>query len=184
MINNSNREKYKNIGMKQKKGIINIFNNFFKKEKFNAIVEIGTGNGAFSIYLAEKAKKMNASFMTFDIKKINKKIKKELNNLGGIFYHEDINKNTKIETLLKKSDRVLILNDGALKLPQFKRFSPLLKKNDCLMTHDYFTSKDKKGPGRIVFDEVIEYIKKYQLTISYEKELEPFIWLCCIKEKI
>jgi len=169
-------------GMKQKKGIIDVFDLFFEKELFNDIVEIGTGSGNFSVYTSKKASEMGASFTTFDVKDVKPFIKNQLNKFGGIFYNEDINQNTIIEDILKSDKRVLILNDGALKLPQFKRFAPLLKKNDCLMSHDYYKSDNDKSKGRITFGEVHEYIDKYNLKICYEKLLETFLWLCCIKE--
>jgi len=169
-------------GMKQKKGVLDVFDSFFAKEKFKTIIEIGTGSGNFSIYLAKKSKEMSATFITFDIKDISEKVKSRLNKLDGCFYCEDINENNMIERLLESFSRVLILNDGALKLPQFKRFAPLLKKDDCLMSHDYYKHKDEKSSGRITFYEVSEYIEEYKLRVVYENILENFLWLCCIKK--
>jgi hypothetical protein len=175
--------KSKEIGMKQRKGVIVSFDEFFKKEKFDNIAEIGTGSGNFSIYLAKKAKDISATFVTFDIRDIlGQSVKNRLTKLGGIFLKEDINKSIAIENLLRGAGRVLILNDGALKLPQFKRFSPLLKNGDCLMTHDYYISTKYRSVGRITLGEVIHYIQKDDLRISYENIFEKFIWLCCIKD--
>ena len=84
------KEIYKGKTIKQVKGITKVFDSFFKKEKFKNIIEIGTGNGAFSIYFAIKAKQMNALFTTIDIKNLNVNTKQDLLNLNSNIIKCDI----------------------------------------------------------------------------------------------
>ena len=58
------KEKYKGRFTKQVKGVIDVFDSFFEIEKFDNIVEIGSGNGVFSTYLAGKAKDTKSLFLT------------------------------------------------------------------------------------------------------------------------
>ena len=51
------KEIYKGRTIKQVKGIIKIFDSFFEKEKFQNIIEIGTGNGVFSPLVSDIGRK-------------------------------------------------------------------------------------------------------------------------------
>lgn len=175
-----NKEKYKGRFIKQVIGVMDVFDSFFEREKFKNIVEIGTGNGVFSTYVATKAKDINSSFTTFDIKPISAKIKKELINLNAKIFTCDVNENFYIEDIVSSKGRCLILNDGGLKVPQFFRFSKLIKKDDIILTHDYYKGGKTSG-GSIVIEDVKECIKNNNLEIINEKMFDKFLWLCATK---
>jgi len=169
------REVYRKITMKQKENVMNVFNQFFSKEKFDTIIELGTGAGAFAAYVAEKAVEMSAYFITFDIREPADGIEDYLNSLGAKFSKEDLNASTKVEDLIRKGNRVLILND-ALKEEHLRRFGPILKLNDCIISHDYGTE--------YVLEDVNEDLQKNGLEVCYSELFKPeFLWLCCIKER-
>jgi len=170
----------KEKGMKQKRGIKKVFNIFFKTEQFDKIIEIGTGSGYFSLYILEKAVEMEALFYTFDVKKISGGMEKRLYDLGGVFFNENVNKNNRIQDMLRNG-RILLLNDGGLKVPQFKKYTPLLKKGDCILTHDYYKNQKIPRKGVITLDEAKPYIKNNGLEVMYEKLFDEFLWLCCVK---
>lgn len=174
------KEIYKGKIIKQKKGIIKVFDSFFKKDKFKNIVEIGTGNGIFSTYFASKAKDMDASFITYDIKSISNKVKKEIIILGASVVTCDINKNTDVDRIVLNKGRFLLLNDGGLKVPQFFRFAKLIKVNDMILTHDYYKDRESES-GIIIIEDVKECIEENNLEIINEKIFDNHIWLCVIK---
>lgn len=176
-IEEGQREK----GMKQKKGIMKIFDVFFEKEKFDSIIEIGTGSGNFSLYIAKKAKEMEAYFVTFDIVDINENIKNQLIQLGAVFYNEDVDKSNRIENMINTGGRILLLNDGGLKVPQFKKYAPLLKQNDIIMSHDFYETEKNSAAGIIIMDDIKKDINNNNVQICY-KEFIQFLWLCCVKE--
>ncbi len=175
-----NKEKYHGQVIKQVRGIVSVFDLFFEKEKFDNIIEIGSGNGAFSLYFASKAKDMNCSFTTIDIRPVSSKIKKELVELGADVLTCDINKNSFIEDIIREKGRCLILNDGGLKVPQFIRFSKLIKKEDIMLTHDYYKNRESEA-GIIIMEDVKKYIKKNKLQVINEKMFDDYLWLCVIK---
>lgn len=174
------KEIYKGKIIKQKKGIIKVFDSFFKKDKFVNIVEIGTGTGVFSTYFAFRAKEMGASFTTYDIKSISNKIKKELIELGTNVVTCDVNKDTAIEDIIANEGRLLLLNDGGLKIPQFLRFGKLIKKDDIILSHDYYKNREVSS-GIIIIEDVKECVEKNNLEIINEELFDNYLWLCVIK---
>ena len=175
-----NKEIYKGKVIKQVRGIVKIFDRFFEKEKLDHIVEIGTGNGAFSIYFASKAHEMGSSFITYDIKRISSKIKKEITARNAKVITCDINENTYIDDILKNG-RCLILNDGGLKVPEFHRFSKIMKKDDIMMSHDYYKGRTQSSGGTVILSDVKECIQENNLEVINEKMFDKFLWLCVVK---
>lgn len=176
-----NKEVYKGKTIKQVRGITKVFDTFFEKEKFDNIVELGTGNGVFSIYLASKAREMGAKFITFDIKDINKKVKKEIIDLGGSITTCDITDDIGIDIIIERKDRCLLLNDGGPKLPEFLRFARVIKNGDIMMTHDYYKGREKTSNGTITLGEVKDSIIENELNIIYEKLFDDYLWFCVSK---
>ena len=178
MIPHDERETILGRKVKQWKGIMKVFDSFFKRERFDCIFEIGTGNGLFSIYFANKADIMGCSFITFDIKNISNDVKDLIRMSNGVFINEDINDNNLIEKSLITNNKCLILNDGALKIPGFIKFSKLLKKGDILLTHDYYKNEES-GYGIITYGDIKECIDENNLEIIYKDIfLKHFLWLC------
>lgn len=175
MVTNGDKAIYRKMIMKQRKGVMEVFNKFFLMEEFNTIIELGTGAGAFASYVAEKASKMSAFFITFDIKDPEPGVEDYLNSLGAIFSKEDLDSSTKVEDLILKGNRTLILND-ALKEAHLRRFAPVLKLGDCIISHDWGTE--------YVLEDISEDLQKNGLEVQYSELFKPeFLWLCCIKEK-
>ncbi len=175
------KEVYKGKSIKQVRGIVKVFDKFFEKEKFDNIVEIGTGNGVFSIYFASKAHEMGADFITFDIKAINKKIKKEITGWGASVFTCDITNDNRVDIIIERSGRCLILNDGGLKVPEFHRFAKIMKKDDIMLTHDYYKDKKKISAGTVTISEVAGSISKNNLKVINESVFDSCLWLCVIK---
>lgn len=172
------KEVYRGEVIKQVRGIVGIFDKFFEQERFDNIIEIGSGNGVFSIYFADKAKVMNSQFITYDIRQIKPEIKKEIISRGATVVTCDVTENTDIERIIKSKGRCLILNDGGFKVPEFHRFAPVLKKGDVMMSHDYYKGRKETSGGTVVISEVVDAIKENNLKIIYEKLFDSALWLC------
>lgn len=177
------RQIYKGKLMKQRDGVIKKFDSFFEEEKFKNIVEIGTGWGIFSIYLASKAKEMGATFTTYDIKKVRGEVRNKLLKLNANIIVGDINKNKDVEDIVKREGRFLLLNDGGLKVPQFHRFSKLIKINDIILTHDYYRDRNP-GKGIVVIEDIKKSIKENNLKIINVHMIDEHMWLCVIKREL
>jgi len=175
------KEVYKGQPIKQVRGIMKVFDKFFEKEKFDHIVEIGTGNGGFSIYLAGEAHEMGASFITFDIKEISKKVKKEITRFGANVVVCDITNDIGVDIIIERVGRCLLLNDGGPKVPEFLRFAKTIKVGDIMMTHDYYKGRKKTSGGTVTLGEVKNSIDEHNLNVIYEKEFDDCLWLCVTK---
>lgn len=175
------RDYYNRLHIKQIKGTLEVFDRFFEMYQFRNIIEIGTGNGGFSTYIVDKIKDKETSFITCDIRTIKKRIKKHLLDNGATVITGDVNENDLLEEIVKSEGRCLILNDGALKLPQFVRFSKVMKPKDIMLTHDYYRDR-KSASGIITAKNVRKCRKRNNLKVIHEDMFEDFIWLCVIKE--
>jgi len=137
-----------------------MFFKFFIKEQFNTVIELGTGNGGFTLYIAEKCNEMKADFYTFDIRQIiNAASLKKLKQFGGTFFKEDTNKTDRVKNFIKDSGRILILNDGD-KITSFNIYGPLLKPGDYMFIHDYYYKEPSIFDGVATWDDFENGIKK------------------------
>jgi len=178
-IKSKDREVYNGHLTKQLKGVIISFNEFFSKEKFKAIIEIGTGNGIFSTYIAKQAKEIGASFITYDIKSIAQKIRKQLTDLGCIVITDDMNNHRKeIIAMIQKPERCLLLIDGADKTEPVEFFLEFLKKDDILLSHDYY-KQDNDGLSKLFFihTRCID-LNIIDVDVIYRKIFDNYLWLC------
>ncbi len=122
--------------------------------KVRAIVELGSGNGALSVFFAVWAFQHGMAFATVD--KNTTKTKKLLEVLraattGRIRHHRaDMYEGDYIEVMVRgtrhKDEPMLILCDGRYKARELMMVAPFVYKDDILIAHDY---------GREVFDKDI-----------------------------
>jgi len=182
-IKTDDRMIYKNTRTKQMRGVVNAFDRFFIKERFDTVIELGTGNGGFSLYIAEKCNEMKADFYTFDIRRIiNSNILKNIKQLGGVFFKEDTNETNRVKNFIKEGRRTLVLNDGD-KFSSFNIYGPRLKLGDYMFIHDYYFEKPSIFDGIATWNDFENGIKKFDLTISdYTKIFEKYLWMCIKKE--
>jgi cephalosporin hydroxylase len=172
------KETYKGKKIKQVKGIVEIFDSFFEKEKFDNIIEIGSGVGVFSIYFASKARDMKASFITCDVKMLGKQIRNELKSFDTNIITGDVNKNDYVKKVVSDSGRCLILNDGD-KFNSFNTYGPKLKPGDYMFIHDYYYMKKGIFDGLATWDDFEKGIKKFNLIISdYTEIFKKYLWMC------
>ncbi len=74
-----------------------------------------------------------------------------------------------------------MLNDGGLKVPEFIRFAPVIKEDDFMMTHDYYTKGRTSAGGIIIMEDVDECIIGNDLELCYESIFNSALWLCVKK---
>jgi hypothetical protein len=174
------RETYNGRLTKQLKGVIPKFDKFFKKEKFKSIIEIGTGNGIFSTYISKNAKEMGASFITYDVKAIAKDIKQQLDELGCIVIRDDINnRREEIIAMIQKPERCLLLIDGADKTEPVEFFLEFLKKDDILLSHDYYKQDgDYLSKLFYIHTRHIDLNVFNDIDVIYRDLFSDYLWLC------
>lgn len=182
--------RYKGNVVQQNPAAFHVFSEFFKHEKFNTIIEIGTAGGGWSLFLKENCDKYHTNFITYDIQNypikhenfINSKIDFRLKNV-----FENIEE---IECLIKNSGRVALFCDGGDKIKEFNTFAKSLKINDFILAHDYapdYTThfshlRNVHWDWCEIADLHVEDCMKENNIVKYFPEyFLPTAWLCAYK---
>lgn len=186
---------YSGILCRQVQGTFPAFDNFFKLNSFDFILEIGTGQGGFSCYLADKAKSMKAHFLTVDRFHYNR---------PDNFYYQNINMMVgdvfnpivfeALTAMMPEKKRVLILCDGGDRIKEFCEFAEYLRENDVIMVHDFCDSFDRfdtEFRGRVwdsceVTHKAISHVSKGLHIAPFHPFYEPMesiAWGCYVKYK-
>lgn len=178
------REFYKDVKMSQAIGTMKVFNKFLSKEKFNTLVELGTGKGILTLFLSDIFDGKIYTFNINDILMIN-----DLISNGVVVVRTNIFKNSsirQIEEIIQSSGRVLLLCDNGNKIKEVRTFSKFLKKNDVIMAHDYFKDKDSRDDSiwqscEITQVDVEDVLKKYNLHSFYQEDFAKIAWMSKIR---
>lgn len=183
---------YKNHVTMQTPVAMEIFDEFFKYNKFDNIIEIGTAGGGWSIYLKEHAIAMNALFVTYDIQNRPEK-KSEFLDMGIDFRLQDALSQKSIDeirNILSNGGRNAIFCDGGDKILEFNTFSYMLKDGDFIFAHDYSptyeylvnTMRGKYWDWGEIMDEHIQECMNENRIIKYLPEyFIPSAWVAAYK---
>lgn len=120
---------------------------FLTRERPDIIIELGTGSGAFSCYLATYAFLAGAEFHTFDThlrgsptKRINYRAQRLIARLGGKTHRRDVFSLATV-TLISKITRqprtAFVYCDNGDKIREVRTFAEHLKVGDFLGVHDF-----------------------------------------------
>jgi predicted O-methyltransferase YrrM len=176
---------YRGVRTAQADGWEEAFTEFFGKEEFDIVIELGTLRGGLTILLAELC---GSKLHTFDIKDVLSDSSKHiLNDLNVSVYVENIFDTDTVKNLIRKEGRVLLLCDNGNKPKEVKLFTPFLKKDDVIMAHDYHLNKNKFNENKHIWRhfEISEKDMNYKSLKSYEPYYNLFkkvFWGCKIKE--
>jgi len=179
-----------NIPVQQVPNALNVFQEFFKNESFEYVIEIGTSYGGLSLFLNEQSNIHNFKFITYDISDV--RIKKAwLDNKIPFDYRiEDCfstNTSNFIITLLKEN-KCLLLCDGGNKVEEFNFFSQFITSGSYIMAHDYSTDKnyfDKNIRDKVwnwleIEDaDIMSSVDDYNLIKpEYYEKFKDVVWVC------
>ena len=120
---------------------------FLSSQRPSTIIELGTGIGAFSAYLATYAYVNGAAFHTFDShlkaapsKRSNQRALRLVRAIGGKTHRRDIfeaSSQAFIKGLIARGGSVFLYCDNGDKPREVQLFAPALKTGDTLGVHDY-----------------------------------------------
>lgn len=178
----------------QTKDAWNLFKEFLLKEKFERILEIGTGLGGLIQFISDFSKEnsINTEIMTLDIKPPNQTlISNRIQSLQmDVFNIQNI---SKLDSFLKTNKKLLILCDGGDKITEFNLFSKYIKSGDFIMAHDYAISyeyfenniknKRKWDWCQIVENDIMGACKKFNLVDYTNINFVEEMWVCKTKKE-
>jgi cephalosporin hydroxylase len=182
---------YKGIPTMQAVGAFDTFSNFFKEEKFEIVIEIGTAFGGLSTFLYEQSLIYKFKFITYD--KFSDRLLEKIPNPEFEFRNkncfDELVKNEIIEILSNK--KCLLLCDGGNKKEEFNIFCKYLDSNSYIMAHDY--SPDEKyflenirgkiwNWFEIKDDDVKDSLEEYVTKSKYYNIFLNVVWLSCVKK--
>ena len=115
-----------------------------KYEEMQTIIELGTGRGAFSLYLLLQALQREMMFYTFDRRSVHEATKKHVAVSLQLTYHcycEDVFGEglQTIKNLLDEPSMhpLILFCDNGDKPREFRTFAPLLSPGDIIGVHDW-----------------------------------------------
>lgn len=161
--------------------------NTLSELNFDCVIELGTQNGGFTIFLSKLFKLVK----TFD-HTINQKTLSVFTKYPKILLFEmDIFKNVeRIGEMIKEGGKVLLLCDNGNKPKEVQTFAKYLKPGDVIMAHDYARDRDyyikniqHKYWHRVeIWDkDVADVFKEHNISYYLREETERAAWLCGIK---
>lgn len=113
------------------------------------IIELGTGYGGLSLFFGFhlSSTRKDCEVLTFDIKRfMNKSWFKWAKLFNVQFYEQDVFKSETIrqieEVIIK--EHALIFCDNGNKISEIALYTPILKKNDLIMVHDWGSEINKQ----------------------------------------
>ncbi len=128
------------------------------KGSFKRIIELGTWQGALSLYFALYSIEQNMDFYTYDNKDYYPSPLKKFINFDQYFQRLDIfSYEHMIAGLISKPERTLLFCDNGNKIREFNTFAPYLKSNDIIGVHDW--------DAEISLEDIKETCEKYNLKI-------------------
>ena len=184
--------KYKNIPVQQNPLAFQEFENFFSKEKFDHVIEIGTSYGGLSLFLHEQSLLHTFKFTTYDIS-IERIEKIWTDNIPFDFRVEDcFSDKTRTDVIeILQSGKCLLLCDGGDKPKEFNVFGEYLTKGSYIMGHDYSPNKEyfneitKRRVWKwfeIQDSDIKEVMNTYSIKKSdYFEKFRDIAWISCIK---
>ena len=96
------------------------------------IVELGTWEGGFSLFLAAQARCRGISFRTYDVTA-------PAHEIPGFIQLDIFREAEQIGEYLSREDPVILLCDGGNKAREVKTFSPYLSPESRIVVHDWGT---------------------------------------------
>lgn len=141
------------------------------------IIELGTGSGLLSIYLATWARMNGARLITYDHEPVADDVLHVLQDLSVTVRTADIlngESDGEIRQSLHSEDRVLLYCDNGRKMQELATFAPLLKRNDILGCHDYRTEVQPNVIGPIL--EALGYVELVDTQLMADLYTLQMFW--------
>lgn len=164
------------------------------------ILEIGTGLGGFTLFLAEMCEelKLQTQIKTYDIREpawsFDTLRQKGIDvNIQDMFSNTNTNHPViqPVLDFIQNTGTTIILCDGGNKINEFKILSTYMKSGDFIMAHDYAKTREffDKHINRkiwnwveIKFDDIKESVLANNLIEYQDINFDEGVW-CCFQKK-
>lgn len=142
------------------------------------IIELGGGNGAFTIMLALASKNYGARVWSFDRAKPDERWRGLYNYLGIQFCEGDIfGQIDRIKILIGTPGITYLLCDNGDKLKEFSLLASALKEGDIIAAHDYFVDEKLWKWSEIKVENVADTVESCALEPFMQEYFNTCGWL-------
>lgn len=123
------------------------------------IIELGTGNGGFSLYLKLVTIRFWIPFYTYDIRPFTESRVTTALNLTDCFRVRDVMKaEGEIANIIRHPGRSLLYCDNGNKIAEFKTYANHLKQGDIIGAHDWGTEIKDEDVSNTIQQYGLEHI--------------------------
>jgi hypothetical protein len=197
---------YKDQVMMQSELIYPVFEEFFKINKFDKMIEIGTAYAGFSLFLEDLTKKDGTKIISYDIMPIenmpfheaspNKRIEKSKYVLESSIdfrikntYTQEVQQ--EIKDIIHSSGRCAVFCDGGNKPKELNIFANIIKSGDFIFAHDYAQSPEYYSENILnkywrwsdcFYSDIKDSVESNNIKLYYPEYFEKVAWFCGIKE--
>jgi len=188
---------YMGHGAQQNGNAYEVFYNFLREVKPDRILEIGTGMGGFTVFLAliKEDLDLNMDILSYDIHGrvgfeqyasygIDARIK-------DVFSGNYTDVSAEVIEYIRREGTTVILCDGGNKIEEFNLLSNYLKTGDFIMAHDYSANPQyfKEHVEMKIWNwmeiqdsDINDAVVKNNLEPFMADEFQQAVWVCKIKE--
>lgn len=187
---------YKNFLCQQVSSFQIPFRRFLQTVKPELIIEIGTGQGGFSIFLNDVLNEfnLNCKQLTYDIDNDNNGVILNHNITAKkpiYFFMKDVFTDIDyLTTLINNYGTTIVLCDGGNKVKEFQTFAPLIKQYDFIMGHDYaknlnffntYINQKIWNWFELSGEDIQDVITNNNLQYFMDDDFSKIVWLCTQK---
>jgi cephalosporin hydroxylase len=196
---------YKDQVMMQSPLIFPIFEEFFKQNKIDTIIEIGTAYGGFSLFLEDMTKQYGTRIISYDICRVEDmpiheasptKIQRSQHLLNSTVDYRI--KNTyadeviqEIEDIILTGGRCVVFCDGGDKDKEINIYASKIKAGDFIFSHDYAKNIEYYSQHiqskywswvDCMYPDIKESIESNNIKEYYPEIFEKAAWFCGVKQ--
>jgi cephalosporin hydroxylase len=196
---------YKDQVMMQSPLIFPIFEEFFKENKIDTIIEIGTAYAGFSLFLEDMTEKYGTKIISYDIHTIedmpmheisptkiersqhlrNSKVDYRIKNTHAVEVIQEI------EDIILTGGKCVVFCDGGDKDHEINIYASKLKTGDFIFSHDYARNIEYYSQHiqskywswvDCMYPDIKESIESNNIKEYYPEIFEKAAWFCGVKQ--
>jgi cephalosporin hydroxylase len=173
------------IPMSQNRIAVPTWSYAIDRYKPRRIIDLGTNNGGFAVFLGIHAWRIGAVVHSFDLCQAPSTELLPLTNVLPIHFHRANHRevaDTFIRVLIETQGVSYVLCDGGSKVWEFNTFSDMLKPGDVIGVHDYHV-KDEFWPwGEIKQTDCSAAVERNHLVPFHQEYFDCAGWIVFRKE--
>ena len=197
LLENDSISCYLNYGAQQNSNAYKAFYNFIDNVKPVRILEIGTGQGGFTMFLKICCNdlELNTDIRSYEVNQnpSYEVLRKENINVivENIFSDNYSSVKQEVIEYIQSPGKTIVLCDGGSKISEFNILSNYLKLDDFILAHDYASTTEYFNEHvnqklwnwhEIQDSDISEAVERNNLQPFMQDEFNQAVWVCKVKK--